>query len=104
MHHVISKDIENLLSDFDRLYILTVLYEGPTHGYEILQKFQERLKKRGAPGSSIPSSSSSKRGEWSHSKGKCAETGRGRSTPSPLKDEDSASDCSRGSRQSSPRP
>lgn len=49
MHHMISKDIENLLSDFDRLYILTVLYEGPTHGYAILQKFQERLKKKGKP-------------------------------------------------------
>ena len=54
MHHVISKDIENLLSDFDRLYILTVLYEGPTHGYEILQKFQERLKKKGSPGVVYP--------------------------------------------------
>jgi DNA-binding PadR family transcriptional regulator len=51
---MISKDIENLLSDFDRLYILTVLYEGQTHGYAILQKFQERLKKKGSPGVVYP--------------------------------------------------
>jgi DNA-binding PadR family transcriptional regulator len=51
---MISKDIENLLSDFDRLYILTLLYEGPTHGYAILQKFQERLKKKGSLGVVYP--------------------------------------------------
>ena len=51
---MISKDIENLLSDFDRFYILTVLYEGPTHGYAILQKFRERLKKKGSPGVVYP--------------------------------------------------
>jgi DNA-binding PadR family transcriptional regulator len=51
---MISKDIEKLLSDFDRFYILTVLYEGPTHGYSILHKFQKKLKKKGSPGIVYP--------------------------------------------------
>lgn len=51
---MVSNDIEDLLSDFDRFYILTVLYEGPTHGYGILQKFRERLKKKGSPGVVYP--------------------------------------------------
>ena len=54
MGYMVSNNIEDLLSDFDRFYILTVLYEGPTHGYEILQKFQKRLKKKGSPGVVYP--------------------------------------------------
>jgi DNA-binding PadR family transcriptional regulator len=51
---MISEEYENLISDFDRFYIFTVLYEGPTHGYGILRKFQKRLKKKGSPGIIYP--------------------------------------------------
>ncbi len=54
MGHMFSEDYYNLLSDFDRFYILTVLYEGPTHGYDILRKFQKRLKKKESPGIVYP--------------------------------------------------
>jgi DNA-binding PadR family transcriptional regulator len=51
---MISRESDKLLADFDRFYILTLLYEGPTHGYGILQKFQERIKKKGSPGLVYP--------------------------------------------------
>jgi DNA-binding PadR family transcriptional regulator len=54
MGHIISEEYENRISDFDRFYIFTVLYEGPTHGYGILRKFQNRLKKKGSPGIVYP--------------------------------------------------
>ena len=38
--------LENVVSDFSRFYILTVLYEGQTHGYEIMTKFEERVGKK----------------------------------------------------------
>jgi len=41
--------ISEFLSDFSRFYILTILYEKPSHGYEILRKFQTRLGKKVSP-------------------------------------------------------
>ncbi len=40
-----SEDLDEILSDFSRFYILTILYEGPHHGYKIITKFRKRLKK-----------------------------------------------------------
>lgn len=36
---------KNLVVDFSRFYILTILYEGPQHGYSILSTFKERTGK-----------------------------------------------------------
>ncbi len=47
-------ELEKLLSDFARFYILTILYEGPNHGYGIIQKFQGRLGRRISPGLVYP--------------------------------------------------
>ena len=47
-------DVENLVSDFSRFFILTILYEGPIHGYGILSKFQERVGKKISPGLVYP--------------------------------------------------
>ena len=44
-----SKNINDLISDFSRLYILTILYEGPAHGYQILSRFKKRVKKEVSP-------------------------------------------------------
>jgi len=41
--------IDEFLSDFSRFYILTFLYEGPCHGYNILDKFKKRLGKDVSP-------------------------------------------------------
>jgi len=38
-------DVDKLVSDFSRFYILTILYEGPSHGYSILTRFRRELKK-----------------------------------------------------------
>ena len=40
---------DKFLSDFSRFYILTLLYEGPCHGYNILDKFRKRLGKDVSP-------------------------------------------------------
>jgi len=44
-----TEDIEELLSDFSRFYILTILYEGPAHGYSILSRFKRRVGKEVSP-------------------------------------------------------
>jgi Fe2+ or Zn2+ uptake regulation protein len=44
-----DQDIEELVSDFSRFYILTILYEGPAHGYEIISKFKNRIGKQVSP-------------------------------------------------------
>jgi DNA-binding PadR family transcriptional regulator len=44
-----NQDLEEILSDFSRFYILTILYEGPHHGYRIISKFKMRLKKNITP-------------------------------------------------------
>jgi DNA-binding PadR family transcriptional regulator len=47
----ITKDenIDQLISDFSRFYILTILYEGPAHGYQIISHFKKRVKKEVSP-------------------------------------------------------
>jgi DNA-binding PadR family transcriptional regulator len=49
-----AENLDNLVSDFARLYVLTILYEGPTHGYGILSKFQKRVGKKISPGLIYP--------------------------------------------------
>jgi DNA-binding PadR family transcriptional regulator len=44
-----SENIDELISDFSRFYILTILYEGPTHGYSIISRFKDRVKKDVSP-------------------------------------------------------
>lgn len=44
-----QETVENLLSDFTRFYILTILYEGPAHGYSILSRYKERMGKEISP-------------------------------------------------------
>jgi len=44
-----SKDIDELVSDFSRFYILTILYEGQAHGYSIISRFKKRVKKDVSP-------------------------------------------------------
>lgn len=41
--------LDKIIADFSRFYILTILYEGPCHGYSILSKFKERLGKEVSP-------------------------------------------------------
>lgn len=41
--------LDELLSDFSRFYILTILYEGPAHGYQIMSQFKKRVKKEISP-------------------------------------------------------
>jgi len=43
------EDIGEFLSDFSRFYILTILYEGPAHGYSILSRFKRRVGKEVSP-------------------------------------------------------
>ncbi len=43
------ESIDELISDFSRFYILTILYEGPTHGYSIISRFKKRVKKEVSP-------------------------------------------------------
>ena len=44
-----TKNMETLVSDFSRFYILTILYEGPAHGYQIISRFKKRVKKEVSP-------------------------------------------------------
>lgn len=44
-----SENMDELISDFSRFYILTILYEGPTHGYSIISRFKKRVKKEVSP-------------------------------------------------------
>jgi DNA-binding PadR family transcriptional regulator len=44
-----TESIDDLVSDFSRFYILTILYEGPAHGYQILSRFKKRVKKEVSP-------------------------------------------------------
>jgi DNA-binding PadR family transcriptional regulator len=41
--------MDELISDFSRFYILTILYEGPAHGYQIMRQFKKRVKKEISP-------------------------------------------------------
>ena len=44
-----SESIDELISDFSRFYILTILYEGPAHGYNVISRFKKRVKKDVSP-------------------------------------------------------
>jgi len=44
-----SINFEEFISDFSRFYILTILYEGPCHGYSIISKFKKRIGKEISP-------------------------------------------------------
>jgi len=41
--------LDEFLHDFSRFYILTILYEGPSHGYNIINRFKKRLGKEISP-------------------------------------------------------
>jgi DNA-binding PadR family transcriptional regulator len=43
------QDLDEFVSDFSRFYILTILYEGPQHGYSIISKFRKRIGKEISP-------------------------------------------------------
>jgi DNA-binding PadR family transcriptional regulator len=51
---MVELDVDDLISDFARFYILTILYEGPTHGYGIIRKFKSRVGKKISPGLVYP--------------------------------------------------
>jgi DNA-binding PadR family transcriptional regulator len=44
-----KNSMDDLISDFSRFYILTILYEGSTHGYSIISTFKKRVKKEISP-------------------------------------------------------
>ena len=44
-----TSELDDLISDFSRFYILTILYEGPSHGYSIIQKFKKRIGREISP-------------------------------------------------------
>jgi DNA-binding PadR family transcriptional regulator len=44
-----TENMDKLISDFSRFYILTILYEGPAYGYQILSRFKKRVKKVVSP-------------------------------------------------------
>jgi DNA-binding PadR family transcriptional regulator len=44
-----AQDLDEFVSDFSRFYILTILYEGPHHGYSIISKFRKRIGKDVSP-------------------------------------------------------
>jgi len=44
-----NEGMDELISDFSRFYILTILYEGPAHGYSIISRFKKRVKKEISP-------------------------------------------------------
>ncbi len=49
-----QREMEELVSDFARFYILVILYEGPAHGYSILRKFRARVGRPISPGMVYP--------------------------------------------------
>jgi DNA-binding PadR family transcriptional regulator len=42
-------DINEIVSDFSRVYILTILHEGPVHGYQIISRFRKVIGKDISP-------------------------------------------------------
>jgi PadR family transcriptional regulator, regulatory protein PadR len=44
-----NSEINSLVSDFSRVYIITILYEGPVHGYQIITKFKNIIGKEVSP-------------------------------------------------------
>jgi DNA-binding PadR family transcriptional regulator len=45
----LDTEFDELVSDFSRFYILTILYEGPAHGYKIISYFKKRIGKEISP-------------------------------------------------------
>ena len=43
------KKVEDFVSDFSRFFILIMLYEGPSHGYKIINEFKKRVRKEISP-------------------------------------------------------
>jgi len=63
-----NQDLDEIVSDFSRFYILTILYEGPHHGYSIIGKFKKRIGKEISPSLVYPFLSQlDKRGLVKHS-------------------------------------
>lgn len=46
---MIHVSVDEFISDFSRFYILTLLYEGPCHGYSIISRFKRRIGKEISP-------------------------------------------------------
>ncbi|MCL2358155.1 PadR family transcriptional regulator [Candidatus Bathycorpusculum sp.] len=44
-----TEGMDELISDFNRFYILTILYKGPAHGYSIINQFKKEIKKEISP-------------------------------------------------------
>jgi DNA-binding PadR family transcriptional regulator len=44
-----NTEINEIVSDFSRVYILTILHEAPAHGYEIISKFKKVIGKDISP-------------------------------------------------------
>ena len=44
-----NPEINNLVSDFSRVYIMTILYESPVHGYQIISRFKNIIGKDVSP-------------------------------------------------------
>ncbi len=44
-----TAEINEIVSDFSRVYILTMLHESPVHGYEIISKFRRVIGKDISP-------------------------------------------------------
>ncbi|MGB9134003.1 MAG: PadR family transcriptional regulator, partial [Candidatus Bathyarchaeia archaeon] len=44
-----GQDLDEIVCDFSRFYLLTILYEGPHHGYSIISKFRNRIGREISP-------------------------------------------------------
>src|SRR4030043_1782908 len=44
-----TAEINEIVSDFSRVYILTILHEGPVHGHQIISKFKKVIGKDVSP-------------------------------------------------------
>lgn len=44
-----NQRMDEIVSDFSRFYILTILYEKPRHGYDIMSAFKSRVGKDVSP-------------------------------------------------------
>ncbi len=44
-----SLEMDEIVSDFSRFYIMTILFEGSQHGYSIMSKFRKRIGKEVSP-------------------------------------------------------
>ena len=44
-----THNLDEVVSDFTRFYILTVLYEGPIHGYKLITRFRKVIGKEISP-------------------------------------------------------